>query len=155
MGGPPHPGMNDMGGEKQGGGGGRGGIMSIALPIYSVGIVLYVLYVFYKFYTKGFSGQSDQNRKCGPGGNNRTAPSAAKPTVEQIQNYKQFLLAKEECARRISEERELQSSGSSPKLSGDQLTQLEARLREAEDAMERAMVKMGLDVRQLKQGWSK
>ena len=151
MGGPPHPGMNDMGGDKQGGGGGRGGIMSIALPIYSVGIVLYVLYVFYKFYTKGFSRPNDQNQKFASGCNSRASSGPAKPTVEQIQNYKQFLLAKEECARRIFEERELQSTGSSPKLTGDQLTQLEARLCEAEEAMEKAMVKMGLDVRQLKQ----
>ena len=41
--------------------------------------------------------------------------------------------------------------GNSTKLSGNQLVQLELRLKEAEEAMERAMEKMGLDIKQLKQ----
>ena len=61
------------------------------------------------------------------------------------------MLAKEECAKRIAEERQGGGGGDSNKLSGDQLTQLEMRLKEAEEAMERAMEKMGLDIRQLKQ----
>ncbi|XP_075240479.1 uncharacterized protein LOC142335950 [Convolutriloba macropyga] len=165
--GAPHPGMMaDMASaDKQGstGGGGRGGIMSIALPIYSVGIVLYVLYVFYKFYTKGFSNNLDQRGQSGTGysgtGSRRTGSTNTQPSLEQIQNYKHFLLAKEECAKRIAEERQQQLSGESSgnvgsdgnKLSGEQLTQLEMRLKEAEEAMERAMEKMGLDIGQLKQ----
>ena len=37
-----------------------------------------------------------------------TGSTNTQPSLEQIQNYKHFLLAKEECAKRIAEERQQQ-----------------------------------------------
>ena len=115
--GAPHPGMMadmaaaDKQGGSGGGGGGRGGIMTIALPIYSVGIVLYVLYVFYKFYTKGFNNNTVNQRGGAAVIGKGKMVQSNQPSMEQIQNYKQFLLAKEECAKRIAEEKQQQTTG--------------------------------------------